>query len=69
MEAEGPIVVEFTDLVTKKKFSAGREQGLDTRQLKNGANVFVAPAPTERANLCYKFTSAARVKEFLEGSK
>lgn len=56
--------VKMMDLCTKTFFEATKESGLEIRIAKNGRKAFVAPAPTEKKNLCWKWASAAQVTEF-----
>ena len=59
-----PTTVKMMDLSTKTFFDATKESGLEIRTAKNGRKAFVAPAPSEKKNLCWKWCSAAQVAEF-----
>lgn len=56
--------VKMMDLCTKTFFEATKESGLEVRTAKNGRKAFVAPAPTEKKNLCWKWASEQQVAEF-----
>lgn len=56
--------VKMMDLRTKTFFDATKETGLEIRTAKNGRKAFVAPAPTEAKNLCWKWASEEQVAEF-----
>ena len=56
--------VKMMDLCTKTCFEATKESGLEVRTAKNGRKAFVAPAPSEKKNLCWKWASAKQVEEF-----
>ena len=56
--------VQMLDLCTKTVFEASAESGLEVRTAKNGRRAFVAAAPTERANLCWKWASGAQIDLF-----
>ena len=56
--------VKMMDLCTKEFFDATAETGLSVREAKNKRKAFVAPAPTERKNLCWKWASEAQIREF-----
>jgi hypothetical protein len=50
----------------KSFFMATRADGLDVHTAKNGRVAFTAPAPTERANKCFKWASRAQIEQFQE---
>jgi hypothetical protein len=54
------------DLASNPKsfFTATRAEGLATHTAKNGRIAFTAPAPTERANKCFKWASCEQVEQF-----
>jgi hypothetical protein len=56
--------ITMMDLSTKTFFEATKETGLEIRTAKNGRKAFVAVAPSEKKNLCWKWASAAQVAEF-----
>jgi hypothetical protein len=57
--------VKMMDLCTKTFFDASAEaHHLEVRTAKNGRRAFVAVAPTERANLCWKWASGAQIDLF-----
>jgi hypothetical protein len=65
MSSEPSII--FLDLATKQSFKVEiTDDKLEVRTAKNGRQAFVHPAPTERANLCWKFASAEQVKQYSE---
>lgn len=57
------VKINFLDLATKKPFEVAlTDDRLEIRTAKNGRTAFVHPAPTERANVCWKFASAEQVE-------
>lgn len=60
--------VQMIDLVTKEKFDATAKTGLKVVSTKNNRLAWVAPAPTERKNLCYKFAKQADVDAFTQST-
>jgi hypothetical protein len=57
--------VKMMDLCTKTFFDASAEtHNLEVRTAKNGRRAFVAVAPTERANLCWKWASGRQIDLF-----
>ena len=61
------MTVRMMDLCTKTLFEATVESGLEVRSAKNGRKAFVAPAPSEKKNLCWKWASEAQVTQFETG--
>jgi hypothetical protein len=65
MLAGAPFTVQMLDLCTKTLFEASVESGgLEVRTAKNGRRAFVARAPTDKGNLCWKWASGAQIDLF-----
>jgi hypothetical protein len=65
MLPEPKYTVKMMDLCTKTFFDATAEtHSLEVRTAKNGRRAFVAVAPIDRANLCWKWASGPQIDLF-----